>query len=281
MKDQHIPQHKLKNNAGQLVDFDLLLWEEKGQDYDVEKPHRHDFNEVLVFYKGGGMHDIDFTTFEAHSRAVHFVGSHNVHLVLRNKESHGCSLLFTTDFLDKELINQLPFNTETPVLQLSEADFGQIDLILQQIKKEFAAKELGYELIIKAHLQAFMLHLQRNYKKQQPHQPAKSGKPAVVTQFLDLVQSDFAKHFTVEEYAERLNVSAKHLIELCKTHTGKTPLKHINEYTISEAKKQLFHTQLSVKEIAHQLNFDDPTNFSKYFKNATGYTPGEYREGIR
>lgn len=275
-----IPQHKLKNSAGQPVDFDLLLWDESNQDYDVEKPHRHDFNEVLVFQVGGGTHDIDFNTYENKNQAIHFVASHNVHLVLRSKESRGCSLLFTGDFLSKELISQLPFSKNPPVLILTDKDFRLIDQLLEQIKTEFTAKLTGFESIIQAHLQAFMLHLRRVFRDSNPTDN-KPSKPELIIRFLELIQQDFILHVSVEAYADKLNVSTKHLIDLCKTHTGKTPLKLINEITISEAKKLLFHTKLSIKEIAHQLNFEDPTNFSKYFKNATKYTPSEYREGIR
>jgi hypothetical protein len=48
-----IPQYKLQDLKGEVVDFDLLIWDKRDQDYDYEKPHRHNFHEVLVFYKGG------------------------------------------------------------------------------------------------------------------------------------------------------------------------------------------------------------------------------------
>ena len=51
-------------------------------------------------------------------------------------------------------------------------------------------------------------------------------------------------------HAEDLAMSPRHLIALRKKHTGKTPLKHIREQTAGETKRLLFHTQLSVKEIA-------------------------------
>ncbi len=67
----------------------------------------------------------------------------------------------------------------------------------------------------------------------------------------------------------------------CKEHTGNTPLNIIRVHLVAEIKKLLYHTDLSVKEIAYRLNFDEPGNFSKYFRSATGFTPLEYRAGIR
>ena len=44
-----------------------------------------------------------------------------------------------------------------------------------------------------------------------------------------------------------------------------------------EAKRQLSHADASVAEIAEQLGFDDPSNFSSYFRRHTGMTPGDFR----
>jgi AraC-like DNA-binding protein len=175
----------------------------------------------------------------------------------------------------------LPFSKTTPVLQLSTVEFPLIRQLIDNINAEYNARQTGYEAIIQAHMQALMLHLQRTYRKQHPEQDEKSTKPELVNRFMQLIQLHYIDHYNVVQYAEKLHISSKHLIELCKTHTGQTPLQHIRAYTISEAKKLLYHTPSSVKEIAYQLHFDDPANFSKYFKSATGYTPQEYREGIR
>ena len=276
----YIPQFKLQDEAGKAVSFRYMLLGNKAQNYDFEKPHRHNFNEVLLFYKGGGTHDIDFTTSEIKSHSIHFVASDNVHLVLLAKDASGCNLLFDNDYIVKELISQLPFSKTNPTLNLNDTDFKLIIELVECIKREYNNKQEGYQNIIQAYMQAFMLHLMRVYHNQYPELVEKSTKPELINRFMELLKQYYINHFTVEQYADKLNISAKHLIDICKTHTGKSPLQHIKEYTIAEAKKILFHTQLSVKEIAYQLGFDDPANFSRYFKSVTTYTPVEYREGI-
>lgn len=100
----------------------------------------------------------------------------------------------------------------------------------------------------------------------------------LIVQFQQLIQQHYKEKWLVEKYATTLNVSTKHLIELCKKHTGKTPLQLMKEQIISEAKRLLFHTQLSIKEIAYELEFDDPAYFSKRFRQLTGYSPEAYRK---
>ena len=276
-----IPLYPLLDVSNHPVNFKLEVWGDKMQHYDFEKPHRHNFYEVLFFQNGGGTHDIDFTTYPAQTRSVHFVASENVHLVLRNADSRGCSLLFTSDYLNDQLIQQLPFSKTNPAIQLNETDYFHVNQLIERIKEEQQDQQIGYAALVQTYVQAIMLYLTRIYQKQYPESSEKSTKPELICRFLQLVQENYSKHLSVEEYAEKLSISTKHLISTCKTHTGKTPLQHIREQLISEAKKLLFHTRLSVKEIAYRLNFDDPTNFSKYFKSVTKYSPIEYREGIR
>jgi len=55
-------------------------------------------------------------------------------------------------------------------------------------------------------------------------------------------------------------------------------LKIINDRVILEAKRQLLHSSLKIKEIAFYLGFEDPSYFVKFFKRQTGYLPAEFRE---
>lgn len=273
---QPIPQHDLLSEAGATLEFGLAEWGSASK-YNFETAHRHNFHELLIFEKGGGRHDIDFRTYEAKKGAVHFVASDNVHLMMRDKDSKGISFQFTTDYFPQELIAQLPFSKTTQVLQLSSAEFRHVSNISKQIREEYAAGKPYYERIIRSHMQALMLFLLRIYQDHNPEMDM-STLPEHLISFMQLIKERCTEHLTVEQYAEKLNISAKHLIDLSKKHTGKTPLQHIREYMITEAKRLLYNTALSVKEIAYKLNFDEPANFSKYFKSVSGYTPLAYRK---
>ncbi|MBX2901647.1 MAG: AraC family transcriptional regulator [Cyclobacteriaceae bacterium] len=61
----------------------------------------------------------------------------------------------------------------------------------------------------------------------------------------------------------------------------KTPLQLIHERIILEAKKMLLYTDKSSKEISFELNFSDPVQFSRLFKNVTGVAPIKFKkEGL-
>lgn len=74
---------------------------------------------------------------------------------------------------------------------------------------------------------------------------------------------------------------AGHLSEVVKAQSGKPAIKHIHERLVLEARRLLFHTPESLKEIAFNLGFSEASYFTRFFKRETGLTPAEYRTSIR
>ena len=97
-------------------------------------------------------------------------------------------------------------------------------------------------------------------------------------QFRQTLEHHYRHIHTVKEYANYLNVSTKTLTNCVYESSHSTPLKIINDRVILEAKRQLLHSSLKIKEIAFYLGFEDPSYFVKFFKRQTGYLPAEFRE---
>jgi AraC-like DNA-binding protein len=93
------------------------------------------------------------------------------------------------------------------------------------------------------------------------------------------------KHYTTVhapgEYAEMLCVSQNHLNSTVRKMLDKTIGDLVHERIILEAQRLLFNTELSVKEIAFGLNYDDPSYFTRFFRKHTGLSPQEFRESAR
>ena len=78
--------------------------------------------------------------------------------------------------------------------------------------------------------------------------------------FRRLVFQEFRNMKKVKEYAAQLNITEKNLNEIVKKNTGKSASQIIYNQIILEAKR-LLHTGMSAKEVAYDLNFDDPAPF--------------------
>ena len=93
------------------------------------------------------------------------------------------------------------------------------------------------------------------------------------------------EHFKIwkqpAQYAAALSISTAHLNDTVKSLTGSPVSVHIQEASIMEAKRLLYFTANSVKEIAYEVGYEEPVYFGKLFKKVTNLTPLEFRKKFR
>ncbi len=97
-------------------------------------------------------------------------------------------------------------------------------------------------------------------------------------QFLELLHSGKQKRYTVEEYASKLCITPKYLTVICKKQSGKTAIEWIREQVLDDIRYYLRNTDLSIKQIADELGFPNPSFFGKYVKEHFGMTPIQFRQ---
>lgn len=83
---------------------------------------------------------------------------------------------------------------------------------------------------------------------------------------------------TVQYCADQLCLSVNYFSDLIRKATGLSPQKHIQKYVLSKTKALLLTTSLRINEIANSLGFQQPQNFSNWFKKLEGCSPNGYRE---
>ena len=104
-----------------------------------------------------------------------------------------------------------------------------------------------------------------------------SGFKTGVDDFNKLLQMNFTKERSVGFYAAALHMHPNRLNFLVKKYTGISAKQSIIDYTIAEAKFLLGSSSLTIKEISHQLGFDDPNYFSAFFRKKMKISPAQYR----
>jgi len=113
-----------------------------------------------------------------------------------------------------------------------------------------------------------------------PDKPA-SRVVAIVSSFRQLVTAHYRVHKSPSAYAALLNISVTYLNEAVKKQTGFPATYWIQQELLLEAKRLLYHTDLTVKEIAHRIGFEDHAYFSRLFRKAGGITPLAFRSKYR
>lgn len=82
---------------------------------------------------------------------------------------------------------------------------------------------------------------------------------------------------SVKYFAEQCFLSPNYFGDLIKKETGRTPQEYIQIKIIELAKTELLGTSRTITEISNRLGFQYSQHFNRFFKRATGKTPGEYR----
>lgn len=105
----------------------------------------------------------------------------------------------------------------------------------------------------------------------------KSRKEDLFERFIRYVSESYKEERGVSYYAGKMFLTPKHLSTVVKEVSGKTAGEWIDSLVVLEAKALLKSSEMSIQEIADELNFANQSFFGKYFKNHTGMSPKEYR----
>lgn len=98
---------------------------------------------------------------------------------------------------------------------------------------------------------------------------------------LSLIGTHYREHRPLAFYAARLGVSATHLNRIARAATGLSVQGLVSRRIVEAARRELVFSPSPVQTIAYALGFSDPAYFNRFFRRATGMTPGSYREAER
>ncbi|MFA6084081.1 two-component regulator propeller domain-containing protein [Mucilaginibacter sp.] len=94
---------------------------------------------------------------------------------------------------------------------------------------------------------------------------------------LACIEENITNHnFSVEELSRQMSLSRVSLYKRLLTLTGKTPVDCIRTIRLKRAVQLLEKSQLSIASVAYEVGFNNPTYFSKVFKEEYGTLPSEY-----
>jgi AraC family transcriptional activator of pobA len=149
--------------------------------------------------------------------------------------------------------------------------------LLQKIELELNDKPYQYLISIRNYIVLLLVELNRA----KVENGDEIWKPdALFLKFLEAIRTHFANNYSLSKFAEMLLTTEAKLNELSKLHTNKTAQNVIFSLTVSEAKRLLLYHNLSIKEIAFKLGFNDPFYFSNFFKKHTQLSPKEYKKKL-
>ncbi len=276
----------------QFAIFDLKSYL-KNNNTDTTRPHIHSFYQIIWFKQGNGTHYVDFKAFDVFANTIFFVAKNQVHYFDENLDYEGFLIHFNEAFLvqkESETDFILKCNLFNNPYQLPCYCIGKdIEHILNeyilQIKRELENEnDFGKEELLRNYLKSFLIQIQRRKNELDEIQNNTlfhlDEKRLQLIRFINLINENYTKGFTVAEYANQLFISPRTLSDLTNQLLNKTPSQMIQERIILEAQRLLLHSSLNINQIGYRLGFDDSSYFVKYFKKHTGISPSEFRNSV-
>jgi AraC-like DNA-binding protein len=236
--------------------------------------------------KGGTRQWIDMTPFTLKSNTVYFYVPNRIIVKEGTEALWATGIAFTKAFLtlqENAALSNLPIIESLQgghELILSAADVVFVEDLLAKLNSEYHHPTELQHRMLAAYLTLLLTYLSRLYMEQYKTRD-NSPEKSLLKSFQKKINESFREFKEVGDYASQLNISAGHLSEVIKLQSGKPAIKHIHERLVLEARRLLFHTNYSLKEIAFDLGFSDASYFNRFFKRETEQTPLEYRAKIR
>ncbi|MDX1362876.1 helix-turn-helix domain-containing protein [Arenibacter latericius] len=249
----------------------------------LNDPARKDFYEIVWLRNEDALHvpQHDFQTLKGDW--IYLIPPYRVHQ-LNKAGKNGVLISFKQDLLEGDLKEFLldvfrMFNIqgEFSCLQVNEETSKGLEDVYQLLEEEYQKETVSF-IMVKALLKVFLLKL---IQLKEQHFTLQDINEKRVYEFMMLLEDNYLEQRNAGFYAEQLGLSAKRLNQILKEKLDKTAVQIIHDRLIQEAKRQILHTENTIREIAYNLDFKDHSYFSRFFKLHAGQTPLEFQTKVR
>ncbi|WP_431167191.1 AraC family transcriptional regulator [Tenacibaculum halocynthiae] len=248
--------------------------------YDYNVVHRHNYYEIMFFVKGGGYQLIDFDKVPIVDNSCYLIKPRQVHLVKREEEADGFLIqFFNTSIFSEEVSSLLTLQYHSDIKVIFENDKLLINkgISFLNLIRNITKEESVFLKQKSIHLLSTLLYELEECTITKGK--FKNTNDRSLIKFTELVNLNLNTK-TVNEYAEKLNITSKKLTDIVKNKYGITPLKFIHNAVLLEIKRDLMFKDTNLKEISYNYNFDSPSNFSLFVKKNTGLSPTDLQKEL-
>ncbi|WP_158990642.1 helix-turn-helix domain-containing protein [Mucilaginibacter sp. L196] len=245
---------------------------------EAKLAHRHDSHSFFLLEKGTVNIEIDFQKYIITAPSIIYVHPDQVHRTTAFDNMTVCSWAITNENLNPEYLKLLESITPAKPLVLNEETFSLIsEAVLLFMKFAERKSDKLFHSLLKDSCNALVALVASQYLESAKPIDRLSRFEIVTKTFREILERNYTTTKRPADYAEKLNITTPYLNECVKNATGHPVSYHIQQRVILEAKRLLYYSDKSVKEIAIQLGYDDYPYFSRLFTKVTGMTALSFR----
>jgi AraC family transcriptional activator of pobA len=255
--------------------------------YAVETHAHRQFEQLIICERGVGSILLEGGRQTFQAPAILVVPSLIVHALAFDENSERWVVSVATNHF-QEITTRAPEFSEifcrARCTQFAAHDREYLELqhVLDKLDWEQRRSARCHEIVTEALLMDLLVGVLRRIQDGKPRNVAENASDQEVHgSFSRLVEEHHTENWSLQKFADALNVSVPRLRAACHSMSGESPIRIINTRILLEAKRCLTHTNLSVSEIACLLGFEDASYFSRFFKSRCGQTPTAYKVSKR
>ncbi|WP_448702901.1 helix-turn-helix domain-containing protein [Mucilaginibacter sp. AW1-3] len=251
---------------------------------------RLNYYSIIWIQQGSGKVKADFSEYDFTADTLFSFAPYQPFMLNADEPVQGIVINFHPDFFcihkhqQEVACNGVLFNNiyRPPFVAVDRQATTTFELLIDQIKAEVQNADLAQYEILVSYLKIFLITASRLKTQQQTDalQSVTAKEPFVLQNLKNYIEQHYKTHHSASDYAELLNITPKALAKITKAHFNKTLTYLISERIIIEAKRELYLSNKSVKEIAYELGYDDEHYFSRFFKNNADVSPQLYRDTV-
>jgi len=250
-------------------------------------PFRMDYYALCICTAGEINIEIDRQKYKIEAHSFLMAAPSTIVKFVKTSEDFTMKLLFfDKNFLIKNISN--PFIIEKmnlfstgsySIIKTTAKNSSQLQNLLDYLDKKSKKQGKFTEEIIRTIIFNLLLETAEIIEQENSSDPDKKeeGKKDLYLKFGKLIRENITRERMVQFYADELHVSSKYLIEIIKKASGKTPHEVIDEALLKEAYVMLGNPDMTISEIAFELQFNSASAFGRFFKKHTALSPSEYR----
>jgi AraC-like DNA-binding protein len=245
-------------------------------------PHRKTVLDLIFLSEGSTTRSKGLNTYTFSKNSFFFLPPYQITTHERmSTDAKGFYCHFDPEILitrfGEKVLNEFSFVQfiSNPIVKINDELSKWVGDILERLWKEYEKNQSIRLEIASAYL--FALFLEIKPFTENTEKIIENSAFRITQQYKNALTQFIYQKQRVSDYADLLAVSPNHLNKCIKSVTGKSAQDLLNEMILLEVKTLLKQTDLSISEIAFKVGREDPSDFSKFFRTKTGFTPSEYR----
>jgi AraC family transcriptional regulator, transcriptional activator of pobA len=187
--------------------------------------------------------------------------------------------IFSNNFYPQKFIELFPFfnYTANPIVEVDEDATEFILQLLRRIEKEYKSENCSIDFV--ASCLSTLLHEASRFTELKSRIKETSAT-RIAERYKMALSKDIQEKQKISYYADLISVTPEYLNRCVKATFGKTSHELLDEMILLEAKVLLKQSSLNISELAFKIGKQNPSDFIRFFKTKTGFTPKEYRKQV-